>query len=245
MANGMFIEGRNEILKGNVLLLSDTIKAIAVASAYTVSLTTHRYLGDIASGNRLGTAATLANRNVQNGAFDCDPFSITGITGTVGAVVIYKDTGTAATSNLIAYIDTVSSGLPATLSAESLTFYPDNTGSGLFKISDSITAECISLLSFTSTTVTSATTAGLNEHVLFNASGGTFTITAPASPSRNDTFGIKNNHDTDATAITVSGNSNNIEDPAGGGATATSVSIGEANCSYVWQYDGTDWVIVP
>ena len=216
-----------------------TFKILAIATAsYTVSETVHRWLDDIPGAAQVGSA-TLTNHQIQNGAFDADDVAIT-TTATCQAFVIYRDTGTAATSPLYAYIDTVASGLP--LASGSNTIQWDNTDSKIFKISDTITAECVTL-SFTSTTWTASDTAGLNEHVLYDCSGGGITITAPASPTRNDTFGVKNDHDTDATALTVDGNGNNLEGPAGG-ASASSVTISSANASYVWRFDGTEWLIV-
>lgn len=47
--------------------------------------------------------------------FDAADVTFSAVSGnSVEALVIYKDTGTPSTSPLIAYIDTVSSGLPVT-----------------------------------------------------------------------------------------------------------------------------------
>lgn len=63
----------------------------------------------------VGTAQTIANTTVANGLFDGDDVTYTAVTGnSVEAIVIYIDTGVAATSRLVAYIDTSVTGLPVT-----------------------------------------------------------------------------------------------------------------------------------
>lgn len=63
----------------------------------------------------VGTAQTIANTTVANGLFDGDNVTYTAVTGnSVEALVIYIDTGSAATSRLVAYIDTSVTGLPVT-----------------------------------------------------------------------------------------------------------------------------------
>ncbi len=239
MANGLYLEGRSAFLRGDISVGSDSFGIVGIdTGSYAVSLTTHRYLADIPAGARKGSA-TLTNANVVNGAFDADDATIT-TTATIQAFVIYKSTGSDATSTLIAYIDTVDSGLPA--AAGSISVQWDNLDSRIFKLSDGLTAECVTL-SFTSDIKTGAYTAALNEQVRYDASGGAFQIDAPGSPSRDDTFGIKNDHDTDTTAITVDGNGSDIEGPSGGAA-ASSQSIGLQNVSVIWRYDGTEWLIV-
>lgn len=86
-------------------------------------------------------------------------------------------------------------------------------------------------------------TASSNEHVKYDPSGPTFTLTMPSSPSTNDQVGIKN-VTTDIGAITLAGNGNNVEDPAAPGSTSSSVSVAGAGVSLVYQYDGTAWWIV-
>src|SRR5574338_421363 len=86
MANVFYTATRKLILDADLDLLVDTIKVVLIDSAdYTVSAA-HDFLNDVAA-----------------------------VTGDVSeAILVYKDTGVEATSPLIAYIDTVSSGLPVT-----------------------------------------------------------------------------------------------------------------------------------
>lgn len=113
MANGLYDTGRNAFLKGEVAWLTDTIKAVLVDSAdYTVNLATHQYLSDIPSAARVATSAAFTGKTATAGVADANDIVFTGATGDQSEViVIYKDTGTATTSQLLAYIDTAS-GLP-------------------------------------------------------------------------------------------------------------------------------------
>jgi tartrate dehydratase alpha subunit/fumarate hydratase class I-like protein len=107
MANGLYAKGREEILKGNIDLENDTIKAVCVDTAtYTVNLNTDEDLADIPSGERVATSSALTV-TVSGGTVDVADFTFSSVSGDeFEAVVFYKDTGSAATSTLILYIDT-------------------------------------------------------------------------------------------------------------------------------------------
>lgn len=92
-----------------LILSSDTIKVAAVdkTADYTYSAA-HQFKSSVTSYSG-STDQTLANKTTTTGLFDADDITYTALsqssTKTVGALVIYKDTGSAATSPLIAYID--------------------------------------------------------------------------------------------------------------------------------------------
>ena len=95
-------------------LLTDTIKiALIDLTKYTYSAA-HQFLSDLIGSTdpRIGTDQTLTSPSVTNGVFNAaSPVTFSSVSGnTAGAVVIYKDTGTASTSPLIAYEDTIASG---------------------------------------------------------------------------------------------------------------------------------------
>jgi hypothetical protein len=98
-------------------------------------------------------------------------------------------------------------------------------------------------LTNTAGVLTGAYTAHEGEYVLYNPTGGTFQIDAPASPVKGDRFGIKN-VTTNATAMTIDGNANNIEDPIGG-AIGASFGTGASGSliSVIWVFDGTNWLV--
>ena len=117
MANALYTKFKDACLGSGtqVDLDADTIKVILADSAdYTVSLSTHDFLDDVPAGARVATA-TLANKVIAGGSFDSDDPTFTAVSGDVSELlVLYKDTGTASTSPLIAYYDTFSSGMPVT-----------------------------------------------------------------------------------------------------------------------------------
>lgn len=123
MANALYPLYKQKILNPGTLgttsgtavdLADDTIKvALVDTGTYTYS-GSHEFYTSISTAV-IGTPATLASKTTTNGVFDAADVTFTAVSGaSVEALVIYKDTGTAGTSSLIAYIDTVSSGLPVT-----------------------------------------------------------------------------------------------------------------------------------
>jgi hypothetical protein len=112
MANALYATGKKAILDGDVDLLVDTIKAALVDNTYAQNLTTDDFYSDI-SAHVVGTPQTLAGKSTTGGVLDADDvtFSAVASGSTLEAVVLYKDTGVAGTSQLIGYIDTIT-GFP-------------------------------------------------------------------------------------------------------------------------------------
>lgn len=112
MANLLYPTGKKAILDGDVDFLVDTIKvALVDTGTYTYS-SAHDFLNDVSGV--VGTAATLASKTTTSGTFDAADVTFSAVTGSSAeALIIYKDTGSSATSQLIAYIDTAT-GLPVT-----------------------------------------------------------------------------------------------------------------------------------
>lgn len=106
MANVLYPKYKEACLNGTAPnLSSDTIKAVLVdTGTYTYSAA-HQYLSSLTG--TVGTAITLGTKTVTNGVFDAADGTFTSVSGnTAEALVLYKDTGVAGTSQLIAYIDT-------------------------------------------------------------------------------------------------------------------------------------------
>jgi hypothetical protein len=136
MANALYDKGREAFLAGDIDWLVDVIRVQAVdAASYTVSLTTHQFLSDVPGGARIGSPVSLGTKTATNGVADAADVSITGLVSapTIEALVIYKDTGTAATSALIAYIDTAT-GLPTPAGATQLDIVWDAGTNRIFKL---------------------------------------------------------------------------------------------------------------
>jgi hypothetical protein len=115
MANALYAKAKEAILNADIDLLVDNIKVVLVdTGVYTPNLATDDFLSDISAPARIATSGNLASKSTTDGVFDAADITLTSITGnSVEAIVIYKDTGSAATSPLIAYIDT-GTGLPIT-----------------------------------------------------------------------------------------------------------------------------------
>jgi hypothetical protein len=97
----------------NTDLDDGTVKvALIDTGTYTYSAA-HEFYSSLSGV--VGTDQTIANTTVTAGVFDGDNVTFTAVSGnTVEALVLYVDTGVAATSRLFAYIDTGVTGLPVT-----------------------------------------------------------------------------------------------------------------------------------
>ena len=135
MANALYDKGRQRVLEGQFNWLTDTIKVLMVdTGAYTVNLGTHEFLSDIASSARITTPVTLTGKATAGGAADAADVTFSAVSGpSIEALIIYKDTGTEATSPLIAYIDTAT-GLPITPNGGDIIVTWDNGTNKIFKL---------------------------------------------------------------------------------------------------------------
>lgn len=130
MANALYVKYREAALTGDVDWLNDSIKvALVDADDYTVNLATDEFLDDIPSGAIVATSANLASKTATNGVADAADVTFTAVSGDVSeALVIYKDSGSAGTSRLIAYIDTAT-GLAVTPNGGDITvIWPSDSG---------------------------------------------------------------------------------------------------------------------
>lgn len=132
MANALYDPGREAFLTASINWSSDTIKVVLVdTGTYTFSAS-HQYYSSI-SGVIAGPA-TLGSKTTTNGAADAADVTFTAVSGSsIEAIIIYKDTGSSATSPLIAYIDTAT-GLPITPNGGDIIVTWDNGTNRIFKL---------------------------------------------------------------------------------------------------------------
>jgi hypothetical protein len=80
-------------------------------------------------------------------------------------------------------------------------------------------------------------TAAINEQIIADATGGTFTITLPATPAIGDSISIVDGADWETTNVTVARNGSTIEDSP----TDLTLNVGKLKVDLV--YDGTTWQV--
>lgn len=136
MANALYDKGREAFLTGSINWEADTIK-VALVRGYTFSAS-HEYLSDITGaggGTIVATSAALTSKTPTAGVADAADFTWSAVgTGAACAyIIIYKDTGVAGTSRLIAYIDTAT-GLPVTPNGGDITVTWDSGANKIFKL---------------------------------------------------------------------------------------------------------------
>lgn len=131
MANALYGKGKEKLLTAAVNFVSDTIKVALIKNDYAQDLAAHEFYTSI-SASVLSTPQTLGSKSVTAGVFDAGDATFTAVTAgdTSEGVVIYKDTGSAATSPLLAYIDVIT-GFPLATNGGDITIQWDN---GAYKI---------------------------------------------------------------------------------------------------------------
>ena len=115
MANALYPRWKQALLEftANNDLDGQTVKVSLVTAGYTYSASDQYYSS--VSASAIGTPQTLGNKTFTDGVFDADDVSFLSVSGAqVVALVIYIDTGNAATSPLVAFIDTGVTNLPVT-----------------------------------------------------------------------------------------------------------------------------------
>lgn len=115
MADVIYNGFKAKIMNGSIDLDTDTIKVALVTSTYTPNIDTHVFFSDVtnevsgtgytAGGATLASATVTQDDTNDKGVFDANDVSWTTATITARGAVLYKSTGTASTSPLIAYVD--------------------------------------------------------------------------------------------------------------------------------------------
>lgn len=110
--NTWYPTGLAAVLSGDVDVLADTIKVALIDDTYTYSAS-HDFYDDV-SAKVLGTPQTLGTKTVSGGNFSAANATFTAVTAgdTVAGFVVYKDTGTPGTSQLLGYVANRSDSVP-------------------------------------------------------------------------------------------------------------------------------------
>ena len=115
MANALYVKWKEQLLQftANNNLSAGTVKVALVTAGYTYTSSDQFYSS--VSASVVGTPQTLGTKTFANGVFDGADVNFTAVTGSqVVSLVLYIDTGSAATSPLVAFIDTGVTNLPVT-----------------------------------------------------------------------------------------------------------------------------------
>lgn len=109
MANAAYTPFKQNQLSATAIDFAndDIIIALVEASGYTFSAA-HDFYDDVPGGAIVAESDALDNPTITNGVFDSDDETITGVPSArqVDYVILVQDTGSAATSRLIAKYDT-------------------------------------------------------------------------------------------------------------------------------------------
>lgn len=133
MANTVYTSAKSALMNAALNLPADTIKVVLIDAADYVFSAAHSFLSDVPALARVATG-TLANKTVTAGVFDADDTVLTAVTGDqFEAVILYKDTGVEATSQLIAYIDT-GTGFPLTPNGGNITVQWSNAAGKILSL---------------------------------------------------------------------------------------------------------------
>jgi len=134
MANALYPKWKEQLLQftANNNLSAGTVK-VALIDTGTYTYNSANQFWSSASSASVGTPQTLGSKTFTNGTFDAADVTFTAVTGSsVEALILYIDTGSAATSPLVAYIDTSVTGLPVTPNGGDITITWN--GSGIFTL---------------------------------------------------------------------------------------------------------------
>lgn len=135
MASSLYPLFKQALLSPGLDLSTANIKVVLVDVAdYTYSAA-HDFLDDVAVAARVATSPNLTSKTFTNGVFDAADTTFSAVTGDPSeALILYIDTGTASTSRLIVYIDTVSGPAALTVTPNSGDINVAWNASGIFAL---------------------------------------------------------------------------------------------------------------
>lgn len=117
MANALYPKFKEALLGGDIGTGLDAVnvKAYLIDLAdYTYSAA-HVFLSEVAAGAIVDSSLDLTSKTITNGVFDsADPVFAAASGDPSEAIILAIDTGSTATSRLIAFYDTGVTGLPVT-----------------------------------------------------------------------------------------------------------------------------------
>ncbi len=133
MANALYDKGREKFLTGAINASADTLKCALFKDTYAPTLGSDEFFSTLSS-HVVGTPQTLTSKTVTGGVLDAADVTFSAVpTAAVKYCAIYKDTGSAATSPLIALFDTAA-GLPVSTNGGDIIIVWDNGANKIFNL---------------------------------------------------------------------------------------------------------------
>jgi hypothetical protein len=135
MANVLYPLWKQELLKGTaatpILTTGSPTKAVLVTSSYTYSAA-HQYYSSVTG--TVTTPTALASITWTNGTITAASVTFTAVAAgsTFNAIILFNDTGSAATSPLVMYMDTGVTNLPVASNGGNIVI--NWNGSGIFAL---------------------------------------------------------------------------------------------------------------
>ncbi len=115
MASVIYNSYKDAVIEGRILYLAEDMKVALVTSTYTVDIDAHTMFSDItnevvgtgyvADGDPLASKTSTQDNTLDRGVMDAADNTWSSSTITARAAIIYQDTGTPSTSELVAYVD--------------------------------------------------------------------------------------------------------------------------------------------
>jgi len=133
MANAIYPKYKEALLdaSANIDINDGTVKVALIDTGVYPYNSAHEFYSSVSGV--VGTPQTINNTTVANGLFDGDNVTFTSVSGnSVEALLIYIDTGSAATSRLVTWLDTGVTGLPVTPNGGDITITWN--ASGIFQL---------------------------------------------------------------------------------------------------------------
>lgn len=134
MANTVYTKAKERILQGAINFATANLRVALINNNYAPNFATDEFWSTV-QPYLLNTPQTLTNKSVTGGKFDADDATFTTVTAgsTAAAAVLYLDTGTASTSPVLIYFDTIA-GFPLATNGGDVTLQWDNGSLGLLAL---------------------------------------------------------------------------------------------------------------
>lgn len=137
MANAVYPKALKNLWGGSIIWSSHTFK-IALLNSTPTYVSTHEFLADVDSGsNIVALSSALSSKTVSttDGSIDAADVTFTALTGSaVRAWVLYKDTGSAATSPVLCWVDTKADSSPVNYTPNGSNYTIQFGASGIMSI---------------------------------------------------------------------------------------------------------------